>query len=96
MDGEWPFTDVLIHISEVSAEMARMTQPLSSCSLSCRTSFHDSGSVSGKPKLKGLLSHMASLTLHYISQTKSQDSLDSRAGETDPHFLMIGAKAASY
>ena len=96
MDGEWPFTDVLIHISEGSAEMAGMTQCLSSCGLSCRTSLHDSESVSGKQKLKGLLSHIASLTLHYISQTKSQDSPDSRDGETNPHFLMVGAKAASY
>ena len=56
LGGEWPFIDVLIHISEVLAEMAGMAQALSSYGLSSRTSLHDS-EVFQEAKLEGLLSH---------------------------------------
>ena len=62
-------------MSEVPAEMTEMAWPLSSCALSSRTSS-DAGSIPGKQKQKGLLSHTTSLTPDSISQSRSQDSPD--------------------
>lgn len=65
---EWPFSDVLTHMSEVPAEMTEMAWLLSSCALSSRASS-DTGSIPGKQKQKGLLSHTTSLTPDSISQS---------------------------
>lgn len=68
LGGEWPFSDVLTHIS-ISAEIAAVARPFSSCGLSSRSSSCDAGSVPGKLKPKDLLSH-----LHHILFIKASHS----------------------
>lgn len=67
-----------------------MAQPLCSCALSSRTTSCDAGSVPGKQKPEGLLSH-----LHHILLSKQVTAeLRSKGWGNRPRFLMAGAREA--
>lgn len=89
---EWPFSDVLTDMLEVSAELSGMAQPLFSCALSSRTSSHDAGSAPGKQKLKGLSSHTVSHTTFCLSKQVTGQPGSKEWGNR-PHSLMAGAEA---